>query len=354
MSAEWAEQPGVPAETTGIPGKALAAQREAMGWSVEQVADQLKLAVRQVVALEAGDYAALPGPAVVRGFIRAYAKVVKLDPAPLVAMVALDTPAPSDATATTLRRDKPASFSEVRFPTNGKRASVPYGAIAGVIVVVAAAAGAWYFGLIPTSLLHGGASPAASAAASASAAADKPVAAQLETTLVKPEQELKPVETSSIPLISVPPVAGAQTPGSGTPAGVTPAGANGVQGAQGGAGAANAPAAGATAGGAPVAVVAAPGAAPLVAPASAQPAAAAGANPLVIVAHEDSWVEVRRAKGAPLIARLVKAGDTQTFDVSEPVTVKIGNPSGVSVTLRGAPVELPPLANSTISRVNLK
>jgi len=34
----------------------LAAQREAMGWTVEQIADQLKLAVRQVKALEAGDY----------------------------------------------------------------------------------------------------------------------------------------------------------------------------------------------------------------------------------------------------------------------------------------------------------
>ena len=58
-----------------------------MGWTVEQVADQLKLAVRQVVALEQGDYANLPGPAVVRGFVRAYAKVVKLDAAPLVAEI---------------------------------------------------------------------------------------------------------------------------------------------------------------------------------------------------------------------------------------------------------------------------
>ncbi|WP_449406179.1 helix-turn-helix domain-containing protein, partial [Massilia phosphatilytica] len=30
----------------GVPGQALAAQREALGWSVEQVADQLKLAMR--------------------------------------------------------------------------------------------------------------------------------------------------------------------------------------------------------------------------------------------------------------------------------------------------------------------
>ena len=55
------------------PGATLAAQREAMGLTVEQIADQLKLAPRQVVALEQGDFASLPNMAVTRGFIRAYA-----------------------------------------------------------------------------------------------------------------------------------------------------------------------------------------------------------------------------------------------------------------------------------------
>ncbi|MES2148730.1 MAG: helix-turn-helix domain-containing protein [Pseudomonadota bacterium] len=299
MSAEWAEQPAVPADSQTVPGKALAAQREAMGWTVEQVADQLKLAVRQVVALEAGDYAALPGPAVVRGFIRAYAKVVKLDAAPLVAMVALETPAPSDATSTTVRRDKPASFSEVRFPSNGKRAAPPYGVIAIGVVLLAAAGAAWHFGLLPAALMRSE-SPAASAppaSASAAAVADKP---QLETTLVKPEAELKPLQSASVPLISVPPVAAAGQ-------------------AQ-----------------------------------DSAPAASASANALVIEVREDSWVEVRRAKGSPLIARLVKAGSTETFDVSEPVTLVVGKPNSVSATLRGAPVDLPPIAGGTISRVNLK
>jgi cytoskeleton protein RodZ len=85
MSSEWAEQSGNAWRHHGTRARPWPAQREAMGWTVEQVADQLKLAVRQVVALEAGDYASLPGPAVVRGFVRAYAKVVKLDAAPLVA-----------------------------------------------------------------------------------------------------------------------------------------------------------------------------------------------------------------------------------------------------------------------------
>lgn len=316
MNAEWADQPAAP-DHGGVPGKTLAAQREAMGWTVEQVADQLKLAVRQVVALEAGDYAALPGPAVVRGFVRAYAKVVKVDAAPLVAMIPLDTPEPGDATATTVRRDKPASFSEVRFPTHGKRPGLPLVPIAGVLLLVAALAAAWHFGLLPASLLHGGAQPAATPAAAGAQASvtvlPAPVSGgQIETTLIKPDQELKPAQSTSVPLISVPPPAAAGgTPGSGSPAGFAPAET-------------------------PVA------------------AAAPGANPLVINVHEDSWVEVRRAKGAPLIARLVKGGSTETVDVSEPVTLVVGKPSAVGVTLRGAAVELPPVAGSTVSRVNLK
>src|SRR6059058_5180297 len=99
MSSERAEQPTTP-DSHGVPGKTLAAQREAMGWTVEQVADQLKLQVRQVVALEAGDYAALPSPAVTRGFVRAYAKLMKLDPAPLVAQIAMESPPTPDSSAT--------------------------------------------------------------------------------------------------------------------------------------------------------------------------------------------------------------------------------------------------------------
>ena len=69
------------------PGAKLATARTALGWSVDQVASQLKLAKRQVVAIEADDYASLPEPAVIRGFIRAYAKLLKLDVAPLLILI---------------------------------------------------------------------------------------------------------------------------------------------------------------------------------------------------------------------------------------------------------------------------
>ena len=62
-------------------GALLIAAREAAGLTIEAVAQQLKLAPRQVRALEQDDYTHLPGRTFVRGFVRNYARVLHLDPA---------------------------------------------------------------------------------------------------------------------------------------------------------------------------------------------------------------------------------------------------------------------------------
>ena len=61
-------------------GALLGAAREASGLSIDAVAQQLKLAPRQVRALESGEFSHLPGRTFVRGFIRNYARLVSLDP----------------------------------------------------------------------------------------------------------------------------------------------------------------------------------------------------------------------------------------------------------------------------------
>ena len=70
------------------PCKALAAKRQELGWTEEQVADRLKMTVRQIRAMEAGDYEAFHGVAIARGFVRSYARLMNLDPEPLVAFFA--------------------------------------------------------------------------------------------------------------------------------------------------------------------------------------------------------------------------------------------------------------------------
>ena len=56
-------------------GALLREAREAAGMSIDAVAQQLKLAPRQVQALEDGDFAHLPGRTFVRGFMRNYARL---------------------------------------------------------------------------------------------------------------------------------------------------------------------------------------------------------------------------------------------------------------------------------------
>lgn len=71
-------------DTSRTAGACLRAAREAAGLRVEDVAVKLRLASRQVQALEADDLAALPGVTVVRGFIRNYAALLGLEATPLL------------------------------------------------------------------------------------------------------------------------------------------------------------------------------------------------------------------------------------------------------------------------------
>ena len=60
-------------------GGMLRSAREAAGLSIDAVAQQLKLAPRQVKAIEEEDFSHLPGRTFVRGFVRNYARLVRLD-----------------------------------------------------------------------------------------------------------------------------------------------------------------------------------------------------------------------------------------------------------------------------------
>lgn len=65
-------------------GQLLRAGRERAGLSVEEVVGKIKLAPRQIVALEADDFQSLPETAFVRGFVRSYAKLLEMDAQPLL------------------------------------------------------------------------------------------------------------------------------------------------------------------------------------------------------------------------------------------------------------------------------
>lgn len=68
-------------------GEQLRLAREARGLEVADIAQTLKLGPRQVVALEGGDWKGLPGNTFIRGFVRNYARLIQIDPAPLMAQL---------------------------------------------------------------------------------------------------------------------------------------------------------------------------------------------------------------------------------------------------------------------------
>lgn len=379
------------------PGAELAAAREAMGLSVEQVADQLKLAPRQVLAIEQGDFDALPNRAVTRGFIRAYAKAVRLDPAPLVAMVEVEG-AVGHADATVRPTRVKASFQESRFPSlNERNNGKPLGAIVagvGVLALVGLAA-AWQMGVLAPLTL------AARGGLTGPAAPAEPPVPVVAQPSAQPAEA--PMQTQNVPLISVPPQPGSNSApdavaGVGVPAqasGVAPAAAPGAAttGAVAAPGnAAGAPAAGVapanraapTVGGAPAAgtvpaagtapaspglipvkppaVAPAPAPAQGTAPLVAAPATVAGAAPavgaaggkLVLTVKEDSWVEIRRV-GQPNVTRgTVRAGSTQTFNVRADDVLIVGKPGAVSASLAGGKLELTQGAGKPYALVNIK
>ena len=65
-------------------GGAIRAARESQGLSVHEIASRLRLSPKQIDAIEADHFAALPEPTIVRGFIRNYAKLLKIDAQPLI------------------------------------------------------------------------------------------------------------------------------------------------------------------------------------------------------------------------------------------------------------------------------
>lgn len=120
------------------PGSILRGAREAQGLSQSEVAHVIRFSARQIDALERDDYSSLPGTTVVRGFIRGYAKLLRLDPEPLLA---------------SLDPVMPVAEADVRAPTNiGAAEPLDLGArlpLRYFVVVLAAfgllLAGFWHF-----------------------------------------------------------------------------------------------------------------------------------------------------------------------------------------------------------------
>lgn len=330
-----------------LPGALLAAKRQAKGWSVEHVASQLKFAARQVVALEADNYNALPGPVIVRGFVRAYAKLLGLESASLVAALPQDGSPPVAHIAP--QRSLSTPFSESPLPL-GNRKRLPVGVLVGgavVVVIVGLVLAIHRTGLfdgVPQlAWLKQSEKQALSAEVLQSSSTEESAQAEPPPEVQDSVDKGKQDKTSDADADKV-----ANQAGQSDQSGVKSAESTPVK-----------------------TLVAAPAAAastkstenaePIAKPVQTAPAqVAANLNVnnskdlLRMNFREDSWVEIRRADKSIVISRLLKAGTSEAFDITEPMTLVIGNVAGVDATLRGSKLDIQSGSNNNVARLNLK
>lgn len=273
-------------------GDRLRNAREAAGMNCSDVAQALKFSTRQIELVEANAWSLLPGQTFVRGFVRNYARLLKLDAEPLLKELesaampkaaVLDIPRPTDAT----------------LPQQGRVQKRDYAAVLGALALVALAVAAYFF--VPDDLWSG-------------------ELAKLKAVLAPPAEESRPVETVAV----------------SSPSAVKDLVPPAVDGAAASA-AASAPSA------------------PEAAQAAATPLPAA-TGPLRFEFDKASWIEVRDGKGAVVMSQQGAAGTAQDVEGNPPFSVVIGDGRNVRLTYRDHPIDLGPFINvqSNVARLTIE
>jgi len=316
-------RPPVPLDDSGRSapgfGYALAQSRVRAGLSLEQAAARIRLHPRQLRALEDEDLAALPAAAYAAGFVRNYARELKIDPGPLVEdlnaklrISGLGTRAPDLGTGGTV----PVRLLDDR----GWRQLV----LAVIVIGLVCA------GLIGVWMAHsgGGLGPTATRAVAGSA----PLHAAEAATAGKPASQTAG-ETGSQKDGNAEATLEAGAPATGS---VAPLAPGATAAASSGSGELPAPDSTASAGAAadsrvPVAEV------------TPVPGATTG---LVLHFTDRSWVEVSRSDGRILLSHNGEAGTVELLDAALPLLLTVGRAEAVQVEYRGRPVNLKPYVNT--------
>jgi cytoskeleton protein RodZ len=116
-------------------GRLLCDQREALGYSVADVAQRLRIRPAFIEAIESGRFDMLPGAAYIPAFLRAYATHVGLDPQKVLSAYQLSGAVPIE---------RPVTLPTAAFPMVERRAPVGL-AVLTVILVVAAGYSVWRY-----------------------------------------------------------------------------------------------------------------------------------------------------------------------------------------------------------------
>lgn len=295
------EMQSTPAQGPTV-GQTLKAKREERGWPLEQVAEQLKLNNRQLQAIEEDDFEALPGNTFARGFVRNYARLLELDPQPLLDQLTALLPKERIQTALPHVSDATALNAALPIGRPSRKFSV------GIMVVVGLLLGAgtvfWYLQQPPSPDM---ALSDLSSKGEAAFALQASGIAELNASDVITQAES---DASSVSMISILPLTSVASEAS--------------------------------------AVVA------VVNPVVASSPAAAGSADVRLVAEFDSWVQVVDADGQILISQLLKQGMDRSLTGKAPFKIKIGNAPKTQLYYHGQRIDLAPHSRADVATLELK
>lgn len=292
--------PDTPAEVPPLPlpGAALREAREAHGYSLADVSLALKFGVRQLEALENDDYTNLKGTTFVRGFVRSYARYLKIDEVPLLKALEPRLPAP-------VAEVKAVESMDAEMPTQGTDIHSRR-AYAIAIAVLLLGALAWF---------------AVQGHAPSSKPVDEQVAAPTPSAL-----DATPPKSESDQVNAMSSVPAATAPSESQPATIpaTPAPASQTV--------------------APSADAAATPAAPALNPDERQ---------LVLSFSAESWVEVRDGAQHVIFSGRSPAGSSQTLHGKPPFQLVVGNAPAVKLHYGDRDIDLQPYTRVDVARLTL-
>jgi cytoskeleton protein RodZ len=293
---EPAEGESTPLEPAQLQlGELLIAARERWNLSAADLARQMRLALRQVQALEENRFGDLPGNTFVRGFIRNYARVVQADPEPFLQAYEHSRP----------RQQQPEiehSNAQIAFPNKTLPKWVWY---LGALLVLALLSP-----LLIYLALHEDEAPSQVAKPASTVVSPVPQALQEAPLILPPPQAV--LQNTSPGLAS--------GPASGTQATIpmvpeTPAAA--------------------------------------AKPPVPEPAASGEAN-VALSFEGDAWVEIRDKSGKIVFSKLSRRGETQAVQGKPPFSVVVGNAAQVRIAYNGKPFDLAPYIKVNVARFKLE
>jgi len=302
--SDTAETQATPAQSGPGPGRTLARLRTERKLSVTDVAQRMKYGARQIEALEAEEFDKLPGATFVRGMVRSYAKLLEIDPEPILG--SLDHRYVPGEISLDLRAKR------VPFPQGGTRRRGTGIYLFLSLIVIVAVAGVLYEWRV-------GALPWARIASHAPQSLPRPVNPNPVVAEEAPRAEPAPPPVAPPPAPAEKP-APAAAPATAPQASAPPATMQPANQAQ----------------------------------AASQPQAAGGEGRIRMEFSGESWVEIKDKDGQMVMSQLNPTGSRRIVSGKAPLSLVIGNAANVRLIYNDKPVDLKPYIQIEVARLTLE